>query len=49
MPIGTIRTHLHRGRKKLREALQQRQTQSSIPDRTHDRAQERRATCTTNP
>jgi RNA polymerase sigma factor (sigma-70 family) len=36
MPIGTIRTHLHRGRKKLREALQQRQTQ------------ERRATCTTS-
>jgi RNA polymerase sigma factor (sigma-70 family) len=35
MPIGTIRTHLHRGRKKLREALQQRQTH------------ERRATCTT--
>jgi RNA polymerase sigma factor (sigma-70 family) len=34
MPIGTIRTHLHRSRKKLREALQQRQTQ------------ERRATCT---
>jgi RNA polymerase sigma-70 factor (ECF subfamily) len=40
MPIGTIRTHLHRGRKKLREALQQRQTQSQ--------SQERRATCTTN-
>src|SRR3984885_1046752 len=36
MPIGTIRTHLHRGRKKLREALRQRQTQ------------ERRATCMTN-
>jgi RNA polymerase sigma factor (sigma-70 family) len=36
MPIGTIRTHLHRGRKKLREAIQQRQTG------------ERRATCTTN-
>jgi RNA polymerase sigma factor (sigma-70 family) len=34
MPIGTIRTHLHRGRKKLREGIQQRQTQ------------ERRATCT---
>jgi RNA polymerase sigma factor (sigma-70 family) len=39
MPIGTIRTHLHRGRKKLREGLQQRQTQK-IP------TQERRATCT---
>ncbi|RZU43391.1 RNA polymerase sigma factor [Edaphobacter modestus] len=24
MPIGTIRTHLHRGRKKLRERLQER-------------------------
>jgi RNA polymerase sigma factor (sigma-70 family) len=22
MPIGTVRTHLHRGRKKLREGLQ---------------------------
>jgi RNA polymerase sigma factor (sigma-70 family) len=36
MPIGTVRTHLHRGRKKLREAIQQRQTG------------ERRATCATN-
>jgi RNA polymerase sigma factor (sigma-70 family) len=36
LPIGTVRTHLHRGRKKLREGLQQRQTQ------------ERRATCTMN-
>ncbi|HEX3374935.1 MAG TPA: sigma-70 family RNA polymerase sigma factor [Edaphobacter sp.] len=36
MPIGTVRTHLHRGRKKLREALQLRQTQ------------ERRATCTSH-
>src|SRR6202034_316754 len=26
MPIGTVRTHLHRGRKKLREALLERQT-----------------------
>jgi len=25
MPIGTIRTHLHRGRKKLRESLQQQE------------------------
>jgi RNA polymerase sigma factor (sigma-70 family) len=36
LPIGTVRTHLHRGRKKLREAIQQRQTN------------ERSATCTTN-
>jgi RNA polymerase sigma-70 factor (ECF subfamily) len=36
LPIGTVRTHLHRGRKKLREALQQRQTN------------ERRALCETN-
>ncbi|MGD0445497.1 MAG: RNA polymerase sigma factor [Edaphobacter sp.] len=36
MPIGTIRTHLHRSRKKLREALQQRQTH------------ERSGPCTTN-
>src|ERR1700732_4158398 len=25
LPIGTVRTHLHRSRKKLREALQERQ------------------------
>ncbi|MDQ2832730.1 MAG: sigma-70 family RNA polymerase sigma factor [Acidobacteriota bacterium] len=25
LPIGTVRTHLHRGRKKLREAIQQQQ------------------------
>jgi len=36
LPIGTVRTHLHRGRKKLREAIQERQTT------------ERRPTCTTN-
>jgi len=36
MPIGTVRTHLHRGRKKLREAIEQRQTQ------------ERRAICATS-
>jgi len=27
LPIGTVRTHLHRGRKKLREAIQQQQRQ----------------------
>ena len=26
LPIGTVRTHLHRGRKKLREAIQRQQT-----------------------
>lgn len=32
MPIGTVRTHLHRGRKKLREALKQHQsTERSSP------------------
>ena len=36
MPIGTIRTHLHRGRKKLRERLQAVQ------------AEERRTACPTN-
>lgn len=36
MPIGTVRTHLHRGRKKLREALKLRE------------ATERRPTCATN-
>ena len=25
LPIGTVRTHLHRGRKKLREAIQEQQ------------------------
>jgi RNA polymerase sigma factor (sigma-70 family) len=36
LPIGTVRTHLHRGRKKLREEIQATQTR------------ERRATCATN-
>jgi RNA polymerase sigma factor (sigma-70 family) len=25
LPIGTVRTHLHRGRKKLREGIQRQQ------------------------
>jgi len=36
LPIGTVRTHLHRGRKKMREGIQATQ------------AKERRATCATN-
>ena len=36
MPIGTVRTHLHRGRKKLRDGIEAR------------RAEDRRVTCTTN-
>jgi RNA polymerase sigma factor (sigma-70 family) len=36
VPIGTVRTHLHRGRKKLREAIQKNQTS------------ERRTACQTN-
>jgi len=36
LPIGTVRTHLHRGRKKLREAIQQHQPK------------ERRTACQTN-
>jgi RNA polymerase sigma factor (sigma-70 family) len=34
LPIGTVRTHLHRGRKKLREAIQQRQTNERRPECT---------------
>ena len=36
LPLGTVRTHLHRARKKLREAIQQHQIS------------ERRAPCTTS-
>jgi RNA polymerase sigma factor (sigma-70 family) len=56
MPIGTVRTHLHRGRKKLRESLQQHQTslqqQQTRPQQrqTHEThgTPGRSATCTTN-
>ena len=41
VPIGTVRTHLHRGRKKLRDAILQSQSVN--------RTNERRASCTTTP
>jgi DNA-directed RNA polymerase specialized sigma24 family protein len=28
LPIGTVRTHLHRGRKKLREGIEQARTET---------------------
>jgi RNA polymerase sigma-70 factor (ECF subfamily) len=31
LPMGTVRTHLHRGRKKLREGIQQQQTTERRP------------------
>jgi RNA polymerase sigma factor (sigma-70 family) len=31
MPMGTVRTHLHRGRKKLREGIQRQQTAERRP------------------
>lgn len=31
LPMGTVRTHLHRGRKKLREGIQQQQTAERKP------------------
>ena len=31
LPMGTVRTHLHRGRKKLRESIQQQQTAGRRP------------------
>jgi RNA polymerase sigma factor (sigma-70 family) len=31
MPMGTVRTHLHRGRRKLRESIQQQQTAERRP------------------
>ncbi len=31
MPMGTVRTHLHRGRKKLREGIQQQQASERRP------------------
>ena len=30
LPIGTVRTHLHRGRKKMREALQATQERRPV-------------------
>ena len=34
MPIGTVRTHLHRARKRLREAIAARQSGEACPART---------------
>jgi RNA polymerase sigma factor (sigma-70 family) len=35
MPIGTVRTHLHRGRKKMREGLMARQQEGRVPCTTN--------------
>ena len=35
MPIGTVRTHLHRGRKKMREGLMARQHEGRVPCTTN--------------
>jgi RNA polymerase sigma-70 factor (ECF subfamily) len=31
MPIGTVRTHLHRGRKKMREGLMAKEQEMRVP------------------
>ena len=41
LPIGTVRTHLHRGRKKLREGIAARQSE-------RDRTPVKEARCTSN-
>jgi len=51
LPLGTVRTHLHRGRKKLREAIQASQANASQTQANQTRAiqtEERRTICTTN-
>jgi len=48
LPVGTVRTHLHRGRKKLREGIQSRQNaQTSRQNAQAGRTEGRGATCTT--
>ena len=41
MPIGTVRTHLHRARKRLREAIAARQNGAARPARAADSVLER--------
>ena len=43
MPIGTVRTHLHRGRKKMRDGLMARQATEQNERRRRDRRAGRRA------
>jgi RNA polymerase sigma factor (sigma-70 family) len=48
LPVGTVRTHLHRGRKKLREGIQSRQNaQTSRQNVQAGHTEGRGATCTT--
>ena len=41
LPIGTVRTHLHRGRRKLRDGIAARRSEA-------ERTQEKEAPCTSN-
>jgi RNA polymerase sigma factor (sigma-70 family) len=45
LPIGTVRTHLHRGRKKLRDQILMKETANLTPSQTTHQTSERRAIC----